>query len=594
MAGHSSKSVEPGFLDILEEVFGALRRAPSALAAYYVGSVPFVIALLWFWADTSKSAFAEDRLGQGAAILALTFIWMKTWQAVYTQAVRRAVSDEPAWPWTVRRIARVVLHQLIVQPSGLILLPAALLALVPFPWVYAAYQNATALDDGHDPGVSRLVARSVRLSQVWPKQNSLLIWVLSPCLMVIAAALYVFIIPVMRAISPMWTDMMLSLYSTLFFLVLMPLSPFGMIVGLNVAAAIVSAPMLSHALFGIETPYSQNVSLLFNSTFFAVVCGTVYLCMDPLMKAAYALRVYYGESLRTGDDLRARLRRLAKGSTVVVFALMAAGWAGATASAETGDSAVGVAAARPAAISAEQLDQALDVELHDPVYAWRMPRVEKSKTGPVGRFLTMVSDVIRKTIRAVVRWIDKVMDWIMDRTRSEGPSSSGILPALQGTLRLLVILLVVVLAVALAIVLFRMWQERHKRPLTARAQIAAAKPDVADEATTADQMPEDEWLALARELAGKGELRLALRAVFLATLSHLAQQGLIHIARFKSNMDYRIELERRAHAHPGVVDPFEQSTAVYEAVWYGNHAATNELLECVISNQERLRACVQP
>jgi len=594
MAGRSSKSVEPGFLDILEEVFGALRRAPSALAAYYVGSVPFVIVLLWFWADTSKSAFAEDRLGQGAAILALSFVWMKVWQAAYAQSVRRAISDEPAWPWTLRRVARVALHQLIVQPSGLILMPVALLALVPFPWVYAAYQNATALDDGHDPGVRRLVVQSVRLSQVWPKQNSLLIWVLSPCLMVVAAALYVFIIPVMRAISPVWTDMMLSLYSTLFFLVLMPLSPFGMIVGLNVAAAMVSVPMLAHTLFGIETPYSQNMSLMLNSTFFAVICGTVYLCLDPLMKAAYALRVYYGESLRTGDDLRARLRRLAKGSTVVVFALMAAGWAGSTVSAETGDSTVDVAVGRPAAISAEQLNQALDQELHDPVYAWRMPRAERSETGPVGRFLTMVGDVIRKAIRAVMRWIDRIMDWIRDHTRPEGPSSSGILPALQGTLRLLVILLIVVLAVALAIVFVRMWQERHRRPLVTTAQVAAAKPDVADEATTADQMPEDEWLALARELAGRGELRLALRAVFLATLSHLAQRGFVHIARFKSNMDYRTELERRAHAQPGLLAPFEESTDVYEAVWYGNHAATSELLECVISNQERLRACVQP
>ena len=45
--------------------------------------------------------------------------------------------------------------------------------------------------------------------------------------------------------------------------------------------------------------------------------------------------------------------------------------------------------------------------------------------------------------------------------------------------------------------------------------------------TTADQLPEDELAPAARELMQSGELRLALRAAFLASLAHLGQRELI-------------------------------------------------------------------
>ena len=70
-------------------------------------------------------------------------------------------------------------------------------------------------------------------------------------------------------------------------------------------------------------------------------------------------------------------------------------------------------------------------------------------------------------------------------------------------------------------------------------------PDIADENVRADQLPEDGWTKLARELLERGEFRLAMRAFYLASLSHLAARNLISIARFKSNRDYERELRRR-------------------------------------------------
>ena len=114
-------------------------------------------------------------------------------------------------------------------------------------------------------------------------------------------------------------------------------------------------------------------------------------------------------------------------------------------------------------------------------------------------------------------------------------------------------------------------------------------PDIEDENTTADGLPEAGWLEMAQGLAEKGELRLAVRAIFLATLSHLGERELVSIARFKSNMDYRRELDLRAHAQPEILDNFSGSVTIYESVWYGVHEATRELFDRIAERQERLR-----
>jgi hypothetical protein len=47
---------------------------------------------------------------------------------------------------------------------------------------------------------------------------------------------------------------------------------------------------------------------MLNTTFFATAFWLTYLCVDPIAKAVYVLRCFYGESLRSGEDLKAELR----------------------------------------------------------------------------------------------------------------------------------------------------------------------------------------------------------------------------------------------------------------------------------------------
>ncbi len=64
----------PAF-ELVEEAVQLLRLAPPRiLVTYYAGAVPFVLALLYFWADMSRGAQADGRCASGALLLALLFV----------------------------------------------------------------------------------------------------------------------------------------------------------------------------------------------------------------------------------------------------------------------------------------------------------------------------------------------------------------------------------------------------------------------------------------------------------------------------------------------------------------------------------------
>ncbi len=255
-----------GPIELIEEAFHLLRLAPaSTLACYYLGSLPFILVLLFFWSDMSRSAFAEQRLAAGALGVSLFFFWMKLWQAVFAQALLARLSGEPAPNWTFLRLWRMGLIQSILQPSGLFLLSAAFVILIPFGWTYAFYQNVTVLGDGEGADLRQVFKRAWRQARLWPGQNHQVLFLLQP---------------------------------------------FAMFVFVNLITAALGVPFLLSKLLGVETAFTHSTSALLNTTFFAAICGLTYLCLDPILKTIFVLRCFYGESLKTGRDLKAELKSL--------------------------------------------------------------------------------------------------------------------------------------------------------------------------------------------------------------------------------------------------------------------------------------------
>src|SRR6185295_18566321 len=146
MKKNYSMEKEKAALDLVEESFHLLRLAsPGTYAAYFVGTLPFVLAVLFFWSDMSRSPFAAQRLATGALGLAVLFCWMKLWHTVFASRVVAQLSGEAPPPWTAFRLWRAALNQAILQPLGLFLIPLSLVILFPFGWVYAFFQNAGVL-----------------------------------------------------------------------------------------------------------------------------------------------------------------------------------------------------------------------------------------------------------------------------------------------------------------------------------------------------------------------------------------------------------------------------------------------------------------
>lgn len=568
-----------GPLILIEEAVHVLRTAPmTVIATYYIGALPLVLAVLFFWTDMSHGAFAESRLVTGSLAIAVAYIWMKAWQSMFARAVHDFVTGAPPAGWSVRRFVRLAAIQGYHHALGLIALPLSFFVVLPFPWIFAYYQNVCVLGDLDSVESGELTAESRRLASAWPLQNVTIMWLLSPFLLMVGLILYSAILPIVNSAGTDWAQVIAYLYAGIFFLAVLPLSPLGAVIAVNLNIAISAVPTLANMWLGIETPFTQAL-LRNNTTTWAIVCGLAYLVMDPAMKTAYVLRCFYSQSRKTGVDLEVGLRRIRSRAGVVLLVMGAFLLFGHSAWAQ--DTTPGV--------STSQLDDAIQQTLQEREYAWRLPReydLDNPVTGYIGVAMKAVITGIVNTARVIQDWLRPLWNAVRDLFRGGGGGdriASGITAA---GLRTFSLGIAGVLVIVLAAYLIRRWYTGRIQDAETEVIDVAAPPDLEDENVTADALPEDQWLALADDLLAKGERRLAVRALFLASLARLGQHGLIQLARYKSNHDYVRELDRRAHAAPDHVSSFKTMVLSFERVWYGAHTITDELIASFRENHE--------
>src|SRR5258706_918390 len=127
--------IEKGAIELIEEAVHLVRQAPiSTLALYYIGSLPFVIGLLYFWAEMSRSPFASEHLAGESLGVALLFLWMKLWQARFTGRLREQIGGHSAATFGWREWRNLLTNQSALQGSGLFVLPPAVVLGVPLGW----------------------------------------------------------------------------------------------------------------------------------------------------------------------------------------------------------------------------------------------------------------------------------------------------------------------------------------------------------------------------------------------------------------------------------------------------------------------------
>ena len=524
-----------GPVETLEEAVHLLRGAPAgAIAAYLAGSVPFLVGCLFFWTEMSNSRSAEADSFLEALGMALLFLWMNGWKAVFAGRLRRQLEGAGAPPWTWRRAWAVGVVQSAVQPLKLVLMPLAAMAILPTAWTCAFFRNVTALVDS-DQRPGEVLRQARRQASLWQREN----W--------IALAI---------------------------------LFAFSLIVFLNVALTLLLLPQLVRMLTGYESEFSRSgVLLAGNWTFFAVSAGITWLCVDPFVQALYVLRCFLGQAIGTGADLRAELRRVVRAAGLVVLVAV-------------------VCAAQPlpggrgsvaSTVSPAALDRSIDTVLAKSEYRWRLPRAAPANRpfeSGILKFTEQAATYLRRGWRWVGQEADRLFRWLRDVLGSAPPGDGRSGTAPSALLRVSLWLLAVLAAGAAVALFLRSRSRRARAPAT-----AAGVPvvDLNDESLVASRLPEETWLALAEEWIGKRDLRMALRALYLGTLAYLGRAGLLTIHACKSNREYESELRRKSRAAPEIPPLFRENLGRFERSWYGRHEVLSEDIGQFRANLERIK-----
>ena len=337
-------------LEAVEESVQLLRRVGvSAYGGYAAGTLAFLWAFLSFSAHMSRNALAPARLGEYSLLLALAFLAMKTSHALFFRRLSGTLEGKTVPP-SLGLLVRVALTQALIQPLALFAYPVALLLVFPFPWVAAFFQNAHRVEAGES--LSAWLGRSAGLARLWPRQG--------------------------------------------FFLQLFFAGAGGCLL-VNVAAAMLLAPVLLKSLLGVETVFSRGYYAFFNSTFFLLAASLAWALLHPLILAVYAWRCHQGLSARTGSDLRQALARLgarAGAAVLLCLGLVAVAEAkpkpapaasrskvsapvhsiSAAASAPAVRAPDAVAATDAGHLEPNRVEALLKEEISDSRYAWRLPR----------------------------------------------------------------------------------------------------------------------------------------------------------------------------------------------------------------------------
>jgi hypothetical protein len=552
MARNHKPAEEKGAIDLVEEAFHLLRQAPAtAWAACLAGTLPFALGLLFFWSEMSQSGYAWRH--EPAAVLGMTllFFWLKGWQTVFARKLLEQFIHREGVPWTGRRVLRMVVQQSTCQAFALFALPVAAVILVPMGWVFAYYQSYTVLGDGSGANLAEASKQARVCARLWPRQNHLLLGILSVL---------------------------------------------GFFIFLNWISAFVVVPQLMKSFMGIESMFTRSSGAYLNTTFLMAMVVLTWLCLDPFIKAIYVLRCFYGSARASGEDLRVELRHTRPPVLATLLAaLLLLEACGTVLQAATPEP-------RPSAAPPAQLDRAISEVLEQRKYTWRIPKEQMPKPPPetdtnfIVKWCNRIGDTISGWFRGLGnsldgfgKWLDKLFG---NRNLPKPPKPTG--DNLQvdwfSPLRVLLVILLVALAGVLGFFIWKMWKRRRPPMPDPIPETVPAAPDLTNEYVAANALPEDEWLVMARDLVNQGELRLALRAYYLANLAHLAQRQLLSIARFKSNRDYERELARRAHALPRLPGLFHENVLMFERVWYGLHETTAEMLAEYAARVEQLRS----
>jgi hypothetical protein len=170
---------------------------------------------------------------------------------------------------------------------------------------------------------------------------------------------------------------------------------------------------------------------------------------------------------------------------------------------------------------------------------------------------------ISKKLGSFLEWLGKLFK---RRSRTRSPSIGGgswlSFFALAG--RVLLYAAIALLVCVIAYIIYRLVAEKKESPAHEKMGIRAVS--VGADVNALD-ISDNEWLKRADDLARAGNLREAVRAVYLSVLVRLHRSRLINYEQEKTNWEYVYSIPERMSLR----DVFRKLTGIFDIIWYGQH-----------------------
>ena len=196
-------------------------------------------------------------------------------------------------------------------------------------------------------------------------------------------------------------------------------------------------PQLGRSFLGIEGELVRSGNHLLNLATLAAGAAIAWLVIDPLLDAVYVLRAFYGESMATGQDLRAALHR-AMAALILVIALLTAVPRPAMAQQAT-------------SIDPVKLDRSIEEVINRREFTWRTSKPAGQQ--PEGRWAGIRARAAVDMIGRAWDYIRRLLDEWLRETSGGGNRARRNAPVTRRMMELL-IGLVVALITGAAVVFF--------------------------------------------------------------------------------------------------------------------------------------------
>jgi len=540
-------------LEALERGF-ALFQATFARDAwrYYAGAVPLAFCFIPMWVADGQIRISNTALLAEAAALAGAYL-LRAWMvAGYMERVRERAFGVPISKPMGALVQEAAMGRLLAWK---IVLSAAALATLPTiagaSWFYTGCQFAS-LEAREDANERHSFSGCMALASQWFGGGLLL------------------------------------------FLMLFPL---WIAVWLNALLLAMIVPGLLHSILGVNTLLSTQMgvyALIRSSAFWLSLFAGAWLGLDPIVKCTFVVVYQHLRSRREGDDLRGLLASLPReqeqkaemiaatasrprvrlGASAVLLAMLLGAGHAAGVQPLPSRSSTETAATVAEQARVQKLREALSEESQREIYRWHDAEHPSPPTW-FDKLLVKIGHALDRAWQALWNFLHKVWPSWLTPSLGNGKHEGWRMKDLR-----LWIAVVLGLTLMAGVALF--WLRRRRDVAQLSIPIAAEPlPDLSDTAI-ASERSEDEWFALANRLEADGELRLALRAVYLGLLAGLAQREWLTIRRDRTNREYLDEFTRRWRRRPQatievraeIPEKFRGSLRLFDRVWYGSYALT--------------------